>query len=241
MTYQLEPYSALKTTHVWSQVDTTSFDVRSGNYCTNKTKNPSKSETRLLQVDMFYADTAIHNVASLDVSSFHTLSHATLETIFVVVLQLPVCSKVCHVVFFFGLEKGIFSRNRNFANLFDEFWDAEDKERDTMFKIIPRFIQPFLLRKIVPTSSSISGGTVCQQYFKGPGYYEIDMNTSMSSIARHAISIAKPMSTRVIFDIAFLIEGSCCEHLPELVLGAVRLYNLDLSVPLPSYSYDAQI
>ncbi|KAG2443802.1 hypothetical protein HXX76_002145 [Chlamydomonas incerta] len=71
-------------------------------------------------------------------------------------------------------------------------------------------------------------------FYSGPGYLEVDIDIhSYQFLARKAFSAYFNRLQSVIFENAFVIQGNSPEELPEQVLGAVRMYRLDMMRPRP--------
>ena len=51
----------------------------------------------------------------------------------------------------------------------------------------------------------------------------------MSAVAKHILSVVKPLSRSITVDLAFVIEGQEEGELPERLLCGVRLHRLNLS------------
>uniref|UniRef100_A0A7S2N3F6 Protein ENHANCED DISEASE RESISTANCE 2 C-terminal domain-containing protein n=1 Tax=Haptolina brevifila TaxID=156173 RepID=A0A7S2N3F6_9EUKA len=110
-----------------------------------------------------------------------------------------------------------------------------------------------MLRLACPSKPAVAGRSLKQRYFSGTcsttagpiSYFEVDMDTSDSAAANRAISIAKPISKSIVFDLAFVIEGREEAELPEVLVGCARCVQMNLSDSatklyspsyLPSYS-----
>jgi hypothetical protein len=74
------------------------------------------------------------------------------------------------------------------------------------------------------------------RFFPGPGgaYLEVDMDVhSYAYIARRAYYGYLSRLAPVVFDNAFVLQGHRGEELPELVLGAARVYRIDFEQARP--------
>ncbi len=60
-------------------------------------------------------------------------------------------------------------------------------------------------------------------------YVEVDMNVSTSTAALRALGVAKPICRSLVVDLAFLLEGSREDELPEVLLGCGRLVHVSLA------------
>jgi len=80
-----------------------------------------------------------------------------------------------------------------------------------------------------------------QRFYTGHGYLEIDLDVhSYAYIAKRAFASYMTRLAPVIFENAFVVQGNRAEELPEIVLGAGRVYRVDFtkSSPFPAKSLD---
>eukprot|EP00887_Chlorella_sp_A99_P000473 scaffold17.g473.t1 len=78
-----------------------------------------------------------------------------------------------------------------------------------------------------------------QRFYRGDGYLEVDLDVhNYAYIARRAFHGFMGRLAPVVFENAFVIQGNRQEELPEVVLGAVRMYRVDFtrSRPFPTES-----
>ena len=54
------------------------------------------------------------------------------------------------------------------------------------------------------------------------------MDVEVSPVAKHIMSVVRPLSRSIAIDLAFVIEGQEESELPERLLGGVRLHRIDL-------------
>ena len=73
------------------------------------------------------------------------------------------------------------------------------------------------------------GQRVTQRYFRGVDYFELDVDVGSSVVASQIVSVCRSYVRQFSIDIAMVIQGEAEDELPEMLLGAVRLVNLDLS------------
>jgi hypothetical protein len=108
--------------------------------------------------------------------------------------------------------------------------DMDDKRRHGTFKLIPRVTQgSWLIRNAVGSTPVLLGKKLTTKYFRGPRYFEVDIDVSSSSSANHVVGMVQGALKSLVIDLAVLLEGHFQDELPEALLGAVRLNNLDLS------------
>ena len=64
--------------------------------------------------------------------------------------------------------------------------------------------------------------------FRGPGYFEVDVDVGSSRAAATAVGLVSGATTSLVIDMAILLEGRSAEELPEQLLGTVRFSHLDM-------------
>ena len=193
----------------------------------------SRLPSQLLAVELFRSKEAVTNVAGrkgAPTSTLHRRCDAPLSKIVVVVLVIPTGKSVVHIAMYFGVLQTLGETSPAAASLLDKFLQASDSFRNDRFKIIPKLAKgPIALRLACPSRPAIpakGGRGVPQRYFSTPQYLEIDMDVSKEAIANRILGMAKPVSKVLVVDMAFVLEGQHLDELPEVVLGAARLYNL---------------
>jgi len=125
-----------------------------------------------------------------------------------------------------------------------EMWRKGSSElRNKHFKYISDLNEaPYLLRKTISMLGGVrkpvimGKGYLDQQYFDGPNYIEVDVDTSSSSIARSIMSKILGISEKCIVDEVFLLEGQEKQYLPERPLCMQRFIHCNM----PKISIDLQ-
>jgi hypothetical protein len=64
--------------------------------------------------------------------------------------------------------------------------------------------------------------------YRGERYFEVDVDIGASSVAASITNMVAGATKGLTLDMAVLIEGQKEEHLPEQLIGTVRLERLDL-------------
>ncbi|EOD37613.1 hypothetical protein EMIHUDRAFT_225159 [Emiliania huxleyi CCMP1516] len=240
--YELDEQVTADGRHCWSAIAPNGFEIRGENYLRDRKKVPSACGSQLLAVELFRAKTFFANVAGrpgAPTSTLHERCESPLSRIVVVVVVIPTGKWVVHLAMYFGVLETLEEESPAAAALLERFAHAADDFRNDRFKLIPRLVRaPLTLRLACPSRPAITakgGRGVPQRYFSTPEYVEVDMDISKEAIANRVLGLVRPVSKLIVADLAFVLEGQRQEELPEVVLGAARLYNLDLSeaaVPL---------
>ncbi|KAH7574015.1 hypothetical protein JRO89_XS03G0240200 [Xanthoceras sorbifolium] len=217
----------------WASPPGDLFSLRSKNYLTKKQKVPSGDY--LLQpigMDWLRSSTKLDNVLSRpDNRVSHALRKAQSQGrslksfVFAVNLQVP--GKDQHsAVFYFATEDPIPS-----GSLLYRFVNGDDAFRNQRFKIVNRIVKgPWIVKKAVGNySACILGKALTCNYHRGHNYLEIDVDIASSTIATAVLHLALGYVTSVTIDMGFLVEAQTEDELPERLIGAVRVCQMEMS------------
>ena len=64
---------------------------------------------------------------------------------------------------------------------------------------------------------------------RGPGYFEVDVDVSSSSVAANIVGLVQGATKKLWVDMAIVLEAHTVDELPEVLLGSVRCAHLDLN------------
>lgn len=78
------------------------------------------------------------------------------------------------------------------------------------------------------TTPVILGQKLLTKYYRGDRYFEVDVDIGANSVAASITNLVCGATKSLALDMGVLIEGQSNEHLPEQLLGTVRLDRLDL-------------
>ncbi|KAH7441706.1 hypothetical protein KP509_03G050000 [Ceratopteris richardii] len=155
----------------------------------------------------------------------HANGHGLKDFILAVNLQIP-GRDYHHAIFYFVLEDPIPSHS-----LLYRFIHEDDAFRNSRFKLINRIIKgPWIVRATVGNHAAcLLGKALTCNYHKGSNYFEIDVDVSSSALANAILHLALGYVNSVSVDMAFLIEAQTEEELPERILGAVRISQIEMA------------
>ncbi|EXC18777.1 hypothetical protein L484_007150 [Morus notabilis] len=220
-------------TNGWASPPGNLFSLRAKNYFTKRQKSPA-GEYLLSPagMDWLKSSTKLDNVlARPDNRVAHALRKSqalgkSLKSfIFAVNLQVP--GKDQHsAVFYFATEDPIPA-----GSLLHRFVNGDDSFRNQRFKIVNRIVKgPWIVKKAVGNySACLLGKALTCNYHRGPNYLEIDVDIGSSAIASAILHLALGYVTSVTIDMGFLVESQAEDELPERLVGAVRVCQMEMS------------
>ncbi|GKV03106.1 hypothetical protein SLEP1_g15469 [Rubroshorea leprosula] len=217
----------------WASPPGELFSLRSKNYFTRRQKSPSGDYLLApAGVDWIRSSAKLDNVlARPDNRVVQALKKAQSDGqslksfIFAVNLQVP--GKDYHsAVFYFATEDPIPSRS-----LLYRFINGDDAFRNQRFKIVNRIVKgPWIVKKTVGNySACLLGKALTCNYHRGANYLEIDVDISSSAIAAAILHLALGYVTSVTIDMGFVVEAQTEDELPERLIGAVRVCQMEMS------------
>lgn len=104
-----------------------------------------------------------------------------------------------------------------------------DARRNKKFKMIPNIAKgSWIIKQSVGTTPVILGQKLSTKYYRGDKYFEVDVDIGANSVAASITNLVCGATKSLAVDLGVLIEGQSEEHLPEQLIGTVRLEGLDL-------------
>lgn len=220
-------------TNGWASPPGDLFFLRSKNYLTKRQKSPAGDY--LLSpagMDWLKSSTKLDNILSRpDNRVANALRNAqeqgrSLKSfVFAVNLQIP--GKDFHsAVFYFATEEPVPS-----GSLLYRFINGDDAFRNQRFKLVNRIVKgPWIVKKAVGNySACLLGKALTCNYHRGVNYFEIDVDIGSSAIAKAILHLALGYATTVTIDMGFLVESQTEEELPEKLIGAVRVCQMEMT------------
>lgn len=216
--------------HGWSSPPAPSFHVRGPHYFQKRVKSPaSEAVLKPLGVDWLKSNAKLdHVLANPGNRVMQAFGRAIGEDqkSFILAINLQVPGKEHHsAVFYFVTDDPIQE-----GSLLYRFMHEDDSFRNSRFKLINRIVRgPWIVRATVGNHAAcLLGRALTCRYIKGRNYLEIDVDIGSSTVAHAILHLALGYVTSVSVDMAFLIECQAEEELPEKLLGAVRIAQIEM-------------
>ncbi|KAG6471537.1 protein ENHANCED DISEASE RESISTANCE 2-like [Zingiber officinale] len=217
----------------WASPPGDFFRLRGPDYFSSRQKYPSGEWLlRPAGVDWLRSANRLDNVVgrrdnriATALRRAHSLGRA--RKAFVVAVNLQIPGRECHsAVFYYAAEDPIPA-----GSLLYRFIHGDDAFRNARFKIVNRIVKgPWLVRTSVGNHAAcLLGKALGCNYHRGENYLEIDVDIGSSAIATAILHIALGCVTEVTIDMGFLVEAQEEEELPERLIGAVRVAQMEMS------------
>lgn len=217
----------------WASPPGHAFNVRGPNYLIKRQKVPAGDWLlKPLGVDWLRSKAKLDNVLSLPdnrvvqaLQKARQRGDAHKPFIFAVNLQVPGRENYS-AVFYFVSEEPVPK-----GSLFYRFIQEDDVFRNSRFKLINRIVRgPWIVRATVGNyAACLLGKALTCRYIRGRNYLEIDVDIGSSALASAICHLALGSVSSVVVDMGFLVESQAEEELPERLLGAVRIAQIQMS------------
>ncbi|XP_074569308.1 protein ENHANCED DISEASE RESISTANCE 2-like [Curcuma longa] len=216
----------------WASPPGDFFHLRGPNYFSRRQKCPSGDWLlRPAGVDWLRSVNRLDNVLgrpdnriATALRGAHSLGCSRKAFLVAVNLQIP--GRECHsAVFYYASEDPIPP-----GSLLYRFIHGDDAFRNARFKIVNRIVKgPWIVKRAVGNHAAcLLGKALSCNYHRGENYLEIDVDIGSSSIANAILHIALGCVTAVTIDMGFLVEAQEEEELPERLIGAVRVAQMEM-------------
>ncbi|RDX94273.1 Protein ENHANCED DISEASE RESISTANCE 2, partial [Mucuna pruriens] len=221
-------------TNGWASPPGDVFSLRSANYFMNRQKSPA-GDYLLAPAGMDWLKSSAkleHVLSRADNRVMHalrksqTLGQSLKSFVFAVNLQIPGAREHHSAVFYFATEEPVRS-----GSALNRFVHGDDAFRNQRFKLVNRIAKgPWIVKKAVGSHSAcLLGKALSCSYYKGSNYLEIDVDIGSSAIANAILHLALGYVTAVTIDMGFVVEAQTAEELPERLIGAVRVCQMEMS------------
>lgn len=237
----------------WTEPSAASFSVRGASYGKDRIKVHSEpSVFRLFAVDLVKVDEPIlkgmcnhpkERVQQCLLAEKAKKPGAEMPP-FVFCVNITVPGKQCyHLVMYYAVddfslicpieekakEGGQHEQVSPFRQLASRFFfGSSDEFRDSTFKLIPRIVKGnFIVKKAVGSKPTILGKRLKQHYIRNDRFLELIIDVGSNEIAKSVVGLSCGYAKTLVVDMGFLLEGKNRASLPEVMMGTVRLTNID--------------
>ncbi|XP_024529536.1 protein ENHANCED DISEASE RESISTANCE 2 [Selaginella moellendorffii] len=211
----------------WSAADPSTFLIRGKNYLRDNKKVKAKETLmQLVAVDWFTSNQREDHIASRENTFMQKPKVRKLARsfFFIVNLQVP-GSTTYSLVFYYMLKQSL-----DQIPLLEKFVNGGDRFRSSTFKLIPHVAEgSWIVKQSVGKTACLIGEALDLHYFHGKNYLELDVDVGASSVARGVVSLVFGYMSKLVVEMAFLIQANTEEDLPEMLLGTCRVSSLDVS------------
>ncbi|KAL2551137.1 Protein ENHANCED DISEASE RESISTANCE 2 [Forsythia ovata] len=207
----------------WTLSEGNNFRVRSKNFCYDKSKiTAGKHLMDLVAVDWFKDTKRMDHVARRRGCAAQVASDRGL---FSIIFNLQVPGSTHYSMVFYFVTKELLP-----GSLLKRFVDGDDEFRNCRLKLIPSVPKgSWIVRQSVGSTPCLLGKAVDCNYIRGPKYLEIDVDIGSSTVANGVLGLVIGVITTLVVDMAFLVQATTTDELPERLIGAVRVSHLELS------------
>ncbi|KAH9288176.1 hypothetical protein KI387_032293, partial [Taxus chinensis] len=116
-----------------------------------------------------------------------------------------------------------------------KFVEGDDAYRNSRFKLIPYIAKgSWIVKQSVGKNACLVGQALEINYFAGSNYLELGINVGSSSVAKGVVNLVLGYLSKLVIELAFLIQGNTEDELPEFLLGTCRLNHLEASKSVPA-------
>lgn len=216
----------------WASPPGNLFNLRGSTYFSTKQKTPAGDYLLLpAGVDWLRSTAKLDHVLSRTdnrIMSALRRSHSIGRSLksFILAINLQIPGRDHHsAVFYFATDDPIPSNS-----LLYRFIHGDDAFRNSRFKIVNRIVKgPWIVRATVGNyAACLLGKALTCHYHRGENYLEIDVDISSSHIATAILRLALGYVTAVTIDMGFVVEAVDEEELPERLVGAVRVAQMEM-------------
>ncbi|KAL3701866.1 hypothetical protein R1sor_019888 [Riccia sorocarpa] len=127
--------------------------------------------------------------------------------------------------------------NRRLADdpILEKFVNGDDRFRNSRFKLIPHIAKgSWIVKQSVGKTACLIGQALTINYHTGDNYIELDVDIGSSSVAKGVVNLVVGYLSKLVIEMAFLIQANTEDELPEHLLGTCRLNYLDINKAVPA-------
>ncbi len=225
----------IKDAHYIAEPPPCDFLVRGPSYLVDKVKvRPSSSTMRLLGLDLVRTPKRFDHVCGTDgpiARKARELRATHGVDLLVVNFQCPARGGDSVSVLLWWAITPEALADEAFMRMWREFKDMSqpDVVRHKRFKLIPCVVEGnFLVRRVVG-SRPVMVKAIKTRYYGGDGYLEVNADIVSSTVATQMWRAVESAARSLVIDLAFVLEASGADELPERLMASVRFHKINLS------------
>lgn len=215
----------------WAVADPATFLIRGKSYLQDRQKIKAKDTLmRMVAADWLRSDKREDNLAGRPECFIQRrASQGGKEFFFVVNIQVPGATTYS-LALYYMMDCPIEN-----VPLLENFVKGDDAYRNSRFKIIPHIAKgSWIVKQSVGKTACLVGQALEINYPRGSNYLELDVNIGSSSVAKGVVNLVLGYLSKLVIEMAFVIQANTEDELPEFLLGTCRLNHLDASKSIPA-------
>jgi hypothetical protein len=122
------------------------------------------------------------------------------------------------------------SDNETWESLWAKFCQMTPAQRGSRLKLLPFILNgPAAFQHSIANKPALIGNKLKTSWFESPNHIECIIDVGSSLLASQMWRLMLPQAKHIAMDLAWVIEGTSEDELPEVVLGCAHLSKPDLS------------
>ncbi|XP_057856726.1 protein ENHANCED DISEASE RESISTANCE 2 isoform X1 [Cryptomeria japonica] len=215
----------------WSMADPTTFLIRGKSYLKDRKKIKAKDTLmRMVAADWLRSNKREDNLAGRP-GSFIQRRAAEYSNEFYIIINIQVPGATTHnLALYYMMDCPLES-----VPLLKMFVEGDDAYRNSRFKLIPYIAKgSWIVKQSVGKNACLLGQALEINYTRGSNYLELGIDIGSSCVAKGVVNLVLGYLSKLVIELAILIQGNTEDELPEFLLGTCRLNHLEESKSVPA-------
>ncbi|KAG6543984.1 hypothetical protein Mapa_014608 [Marchantia paleacea] len=222
----------------WNTADADTFLIRGKQYLRDNRKVKAEQPwMQFIAADWFKSNKREDHLASRPSNLVQTISSKFQKTpgkggppyFFIINLQVPGTTTYSLVLYYMT------HRRLEDDPILEKFVNGDDRLRNSRFKLIPHIAKgSWIVKQSVGKTACLIGQALTINYHTGSNYIELDVDIGSSSVAKGVVNLVLGYLSKLVIEMAFLIQANTEDELPEHLLGTCRLSYLDINKAVPA-------
>ncbi|OAE20107.1 hypothetical protein AXG93_3818s1050 [Marchantia polymorpha subsp. ruderalis] len=205
----------------WNTADADTFLIRGKQYLRDNRKVKAEQPwMQFIAADWFKSNKREDHLASRPSNLVQTISSK---------FQVPGTTTYSLVLYYMT------HRRLEDDPILEKFVNGDDRLRNSRFKLIPHIAKgSWIVKQSVGKTACLIGQALTINYHTGSNYIELDVDIGSSSVAKGVVNLVLGYLSKLVIEMAFLIQANTEDELPEHLLGTCRLSYLDINKAVPA-------